>query len=408
MSGDHAALAASKSATWVNCHGALALAKHLGIKDDDRKSEDAAAGTCTHSIAHRMLMGEPVPAAGTTEMHDGFAIKVDDDRLERAREYVDKIQAMGGAQFYEVRLDSTPVFEVPDQFCTADAVVADVQAHALHVRDLKDGNGIVPAQDNEQLLIYLLVAWHEFGYIDEFQKFSAGIEQPRKKWYPVAEYTREQLLEWQDKIRRAAKHAVELLDPKTPLNVIMASLVPGEKQCKWCPARGRCAAQAGLITSELPDTTRAGAALSFEEMGAWLKKRVEIESWFDSLYGAALAAAISGTNIPGMKLVTGREGNRAWPKDPKQLEEIGEAIYECIQGDAYTRELISPAVAQKKLCKKKSPPEHIEVWGKVSALVTRSAGAPALVPEADGRPQVSIEGPEFESVDNANDLTGGL
>ena len=57
MSGQHALLAASKSATWANCHGALALADYLKLPPETPNIH-AASGTFSHQVAEAALRGD--------------------------------------------------------------------------------------------------------------------------------------------------------------------------------------------------------------------------------------------------------------------------------------------------------------------------------------------------------------
>lgn len=98
-----------------------------------------------------------------------------------------------------------------------------------------------------------------------------------------------------------------------------------------------------------------------------------------------LSSLISATRHPvsGFKLVTGKQGNRAW-RDEVEAEELLKS-FRLKQDQMYSQKVISPTQAEK-LLKKESPRR----WTKVEALITRSDGNPTIAPESDPRPALNV------------------
>lgn len=409
MAGSHATLfQPSKATIWTNCLGALALTRAADLPEEPSKVH-SASGTCTHSIAERIANGGTPPAVGTKETHDSFEFVIDQDRIDRAQKYVDAVLARGGMQFYEVKLDLAPVILVPEQFGTGDAIVVKMDECALEAHDLKDGNGIVIAT-TEQLVVYLLAAWREFAYLCDFQIFRAFIHQPKVNWFSEHTYTRAEMEAFELKYRRAASRGQDLIG-QSPAK-IRAALTAGEHCDKgWCRMRGNCPAYLNRGVESIPDPVDS-ATVTDAELARIMALEATTTALFATVRGEALARAkLAGhSTVPGWKLTTGREGNRAWkiggdgkkanPAFAGNEEKIGEILYDALLAEAYERSLISPTTAQKKL--KKEP----ATWAALQEYIGRSEGQLTLVPEADSRPQISLDVPEFEIVDSALDLIG--
>lgn len=389
MAGTHSQFSPSKSSVWANCHGAIAFLEAAKLPEE-APNEHAASGTFTHSIAERMLNNPEFEPIGLTETHDGFTFKCDSAREERAITYVRAVQARGGLQFYEQKMATLPW---PG---TGDAVVARLEEHALEAHDLKDGNGKVIAKDNEQLICYLLLAWKEFEYLDDFQMFRGFIHQPKIGWYNYVEYTREEMLAWLTKLQTAYEKGKQALE-RTP-NQVRAALTAGPWCEKgWCRMRGNCPARNNAVVATIPDTTVNRGQLSDDELGELLSRRFAIEAFFNDLHGEALNRSRLGNKVPGWKLATGKQGPRKWNK--ANLEKIEDTLYEKLQAETYERSVISPTTAESKLKK-----THPETWATLQSDIERSEGTVTLVPDADPRPAVPSNAPEFGAVDDAADL----
>lgn len=92
----------------------------------------------------------------------------------------------------------------------------------------------------------------------------------------------------------------------------------------------------------------------------------------------------AGHVVPGFKLVTGKQGNRAW-SDEEAARALLKDQFRYKDSDVFSMKLISPTQAEK-LIKKEKPRR----WTKVEAIITRSNGKPTVAPESDPRPALNI------------------
>ena len=400
MSGTHSKLSPSKSAIWAFCYGALAYAERSGVKPSPSNIH-SASGTLSHQIAESWLSNEEAPTdlIGTKVTVDGFEFTVDDERMERIGKYVYAIAARAGVKHYEVKLNLDPVLLTEGESGTADAAIVDLDNMRLEAHDLKDGQGAVDVIDNDQLILYMLALMFqmEADYFCEFQEFECFIHQPKVYAEPQSvKYTREEMLGHLKRLRYAASRNMDLLHKDATLPKIISALNPSYKACKWCPMAGPCVARSKQVADQFPDVSVQPSQLTPDQISGYLKAAIEIEAWFSRLRGDALALAKQGTTIPGFKLANGREGPRQWI----DAEAAEEALYEVLEAKTYSKEVISPTNAQKKIAK-----PHPKLWAALQANIKRSEGEVTLVPESDARAPVSLEVPEFSDATGA-DLIG--
>jgi hypothetical protein len=378
----HATLGASSAHRWLACPGSVELIQELALPESS--SSFADEGTAAHSLASSVLLAAEAtdllgraPATVAeyaahltaeellgTVIGPQYADYVDENMFAPVQEYVDYVRDLPGWGLVEQQVSvGKYVFE---GFGTADSVKID--GDTCYVTDLKYGKGIpVSAANNVQLMYYALGVWEEHGYLYDFTKFVLTIHQPRKDSVSVWEVSVEDLLAW----------AKEVLAPGALAALVKgAPRTPTAKACQFCPAAGRCDAQAewalDLSTEAFHDLEHIGAVkstegLTHDQIGELLMVLPAIKKWTDQVSSAAYAAAMCGEQIPGHKLIE-TLGNRRWA-DP---EAAARALVRVVKttGAYKQREIITITAAEKLLGKKHRIME---------AHVRRPEGPPALV-----------------------------
>lgn len=99
--------------------------------------------------------------------------------------------------------------------------------------------------------------------------------------------------------------------------------------------------------------------------------------WLKRVKSQALATMLDGGEIPGYKVVAGRQGNRKWSDELQVAEVLKGAGYS--QEDYTETKLLGPAAIDKLVGKKKAT----ELLG---GLIRRDDGQPTIAVETDKRP----------------------
>ena len=381
----------SYSATSLLCPGSLLPS----LLTPDVAGYPAAEGTVFHKLITEWqlmrerpdyLLGERVPV-------DDHIVTVDEDMFTFAEECLRRYDGIPGDRFVEVKVDISSLTPIPNQSGTADLII--VQPGILDIIDWKYGKGIqVFASHNTQLLCYAWGAFDRFDLIYEFQSIRLHIAQPRLWHYDMWEISREQLAEFAVWARRqwAAAWRQD------------ASRYPGPKQCQWCRVRLPCPARQAALErlsddtfgpidievtpaeqARLTDPTltfTAPAELSTERL-AWIYQyRRSLEVWMREIGEELIRRGVAGEDLGGLwKVVTGRQGNRAWVDDEMAvtaLRRLG------VPDDAlWVRSLASPAQVERLLA-------QVGIGGALAKryldlLTERSPGKRTLAPTDDSR-----------------------
>ncbi len=379
----HARLSASSSARWLNCPPSAQLAAQF----PDTGGSHAAAGTLAHAIAElkaRKYFLEPM------------SIRTYNSRLKKLKEdpsydkgmdaatdmYLDYLKdlAMGfsGAPFValENRVDYSDY--APGGFGTADCIL--IGGGQLCVCDYKNGSGVpVEAENNSQLMLYALGALKVYGVIygSSILDIHLAIIQPNAGGVKEWKLSRAELEEWGETVVKPA--AALAWEGK-------GDFCPGpwcEKS--FCPAKGQCTARARKLLEDkppdkitlnapvLPDT----ALLNEVELGSILTWGKQLEAFLKNLEDCAEKLLLSGTPVPGWKLVAGRT-SRIWTggHDAAFAQLKARGVNEAL---LWERNPVMPPKLEKALGKK--------VFTESAAdLVETKPGAPTMKPESDKRP----------------------
>ena len=381
----HATLSPSKASTWAVCTASTKfIADNADRIPPEKPSKWADEGTMAHEVAESLLLQQPnkMPAKATDEM------------LRHGAAYVKFIKSLGGKFVAE---QEAPLWYAPgdtghvDCFVTKTIRGAPIERIEYHVVDYKYGAGVkVSAQDNLQMAIYaagMLFSQHSTRRpISGDNPVSMHIFQPRcqKDEDEQAHSTWETT--WGELQAFVAKHIT------APAKQVQSGkglkFSPGEKACRWCPAKQICQARSEWLMAgsgvdffdAAPLPTTDGGAITDEQIGAVLARRSDIREWLDSLEEYAKARYDTTNPLPGWKLVRGK-GSRSWSDKEKAhyvLEHAGVPRTELFSAPQF----ISPAQAEKIAKEHKLSPERLL---QLAALVERHDGAPTLAPESDKR-----------------------
>ncbi len=403
----HSKYSASASSRWMNCPGSMVLGR-----DAPRTSSVYSRwGTAAHEVAALCLTTDCGASNYLNRRMEveGHAIPVDGEMLACVQSYVDLVRSLrdtlGAELLVEQRLDYGTMLNSTEAWGTGDAVLlADDE---IIVIDLKTGMGEkVEAEDNTQLMLYALGAMAAHPR-RTFKTVRIMICQPRAGGTTEWTTTVDALLAFAGVAERAVD-AVETAELARTDEELARYLVPGEKQCRWCPAAATCPALRAEVAQTVFSTTAAspddfidGTPPPKDFTEEWLSKSMEaaplVEHWLKAVRAEVEARLLAAKPVPGFKLVRGKQGNRAWA-DEQAAEDMLRKTFRLKVEEAYDMKLISPTSAEKVLA------EQPKRWAKMQPLITRADGKLSVAPESDKRPAISVAPVADEFADESSSV----
>jgi hypothetical protein len=177
---------------------------------------------------------------------------------------------------------------------------------------------------------------------------------------------------------------------------------PSEKACQWCKALAVCPAarakaeslvETGFATVDEP-AADVVSALSIERLAEIFPNLEFLEDYSKAVRARIEAEVLAGRTVPGVKVVAGRRGNRAWSSD-----EEAEALmkkFKMKQEAMYSFKLLGPKPILEAL---KDQPRRLK---QIEQLIVQPDGKPHVVHESDKRPAIEIKPVEdgFETVED--------
>lgn len=410
----HAQLSPSSAARWMACPGSVALSLDI----PNTSSVYADEGTAAHELAARCLLNRSsfhiADCEGLVIPVGDHDITVDNDMIEYIGGYVQRIRdltdSLGGELLVEQRLDISHITGEKDAAGTSDAVI--LLDDEIIIVDLKYGQGVqVEADGNPQLMIYALAALERYDVLGTTERVRMIIDQPRKQHLSEATITVQELRRFGEQVRKAAERcdaAIQFAGQWGELHD--KYLAPGEKQCRFCPAKATCPklrdevldtvfAQQPATVEEfsnldekdtLTEAKEVQAAGNLPDLEAWLgvamSKVALVEDWCKAIRAEVESRLLSGTAIPGYKLVQGRKGARAWT-NADEAEAMLKAMRLKVE-EMYDLKLISPTSAEKLAKAGTVGPRQ---WPKLQQLIAQTEGKPSVAPLSDKRPALEIK-----------------
>jgi len=404
----HANLSPSKRHRWALCPGSI---REEAKYPDDTSGPAAIDGTHSHTLLEHCIdagLIDPTTQVGEVMADDDGEFKVDADRAARVKTAIEYIRerSMGGMLkvISEERVDPKHLLGRDDLSGTVDCQI--IGPDWIELIDYKDGMGVVEAEGNMQLEQYA------YGVL-------AGYKLPVNGNYPISTI---RMTIIQPKLalkgmKPITSHEVSVSDMLANLGTLVsqaaatdrpdAPLVPGDSQCKFCKAKGSCAALAsnvmkevGIMFPSIVTSTDSDISISTADRDPFTMDDAQIRQIMEAaplmrqlLEGVekeALRRLEAGQSIPGLKLVNGR-GSRAWALPEEQMAEklIKMGIP---KGAIYETKLVTPAKAEKLTWEKRDGTKVQLTDRQLKTMetdyVVKMAGKLTVVPESDSRPAV--------------------
>lgn len=390
MPGTHAILSASAAHRWMHCTPSARLTENI----KDESSIFAQEGTLAHSLGELELnyqlknitKKEYTKELKKIQANELYSAEMPDhvaaytgyvfEKLAEA-----KVRSSDALVFLEQKLDFSEW--VPEGFGTGDTVI--ISDGVIEIVDLKYGKGVeVSAEENPQMMLYGLGAWHEYEAFYDLKTVRMTIVQPRIDNISSYEMSIEDLLKWAtEKLMPAAEKAWEG----------EGELTAGD-HCRFCKVKATCKARADYNITFIDshrspdnnDSLKGLHLLSPEETSGVLAMAMEIKNWLKDVEEHALQAALDGTRYPGFKLVEGRS-NRIFTDEDE--------VVATLELEDYTEEQIFNKKIKgitdlEKLLGKKMFSQLLDPY------ITKPAGKPTLVPETDKRPELNSAAEDFD------------
>lgn len=391
----------------------------------------AVEGTHTHTLLEACIKKGLVSAqtmiGETLEDHEGkFVVDVDRaDRVDVAVEYIKgRVQILEKPQVIaESRVN-------PERFIghSGASGTVDVQIRAkgvIEVIDYKDG--MMPTDAREQLEQYAVGVLAEMDN-DDVQRIKTVILtviQPKLQYKGMNPISSIEL----DAKTVIGEIAGNLANEVYAATLENAPLVPGEKQCKFCRAKGGCSAFASNVMSEVgimfspvktekqlsldlvqQSSDKNPATMDNDQLRQILEAAPLLRQLIDAVEDEAQRRLEAGQKIPGLKLVHGR-GSRAWAYDEQVMAEklIAMGIP---KGAIYETKLVSPAKAEKLSWEKRDGTKvqlSKKQLARLDEYITKMTGKLTVAPESDSRPAVEVSAASlFDAVKQEPELPAWL
>ncbi len=414
MSTAHANLSPSKRHRWAACPGSV---REEAAYPDERSGAAAIDGTHSHTLLEHCVKAgaaDPSPMVGIKmKDHDGEFI-IDADRVARVKVAIDYIkqrhaESLGIAQLIaEERVNPQWLLTRDDLHGSVDVQIHDSLHGVLEIIDYKDGMN--DAWDSA----ILQMEQYAVGALAGFK-----IAKPNPYPYKTVRMTviQPKLALRGGQAIRSVDYPVEKVVDEVARTIVIeaaatdrpdAPLVPGEKQCKYCRAKGGCAALStkALEVVDTMDITASAAEkdptkMTDEQIVQIMEAAPLLRQMLEGVEKEAQTRMERGADIPGLKMVNGK-GHRAWRLSD---EEMAERLRKMgiPKESVYKTTLVSPAQAEKLRWKKRDGTDVQLTERQLKTLeteyVVKTMGKPVVALAADSRTAITTNAaPLFSAV----------
>ena len=410
----HATLSPSKRQRWAACPGSV---REEAAYPDERSGAAAIDGTHSHTLLEHCVKAgaaDPLPMVGIKMKDDDGEFIVDAERAQRVKIATDYIkhrhaESLGIAQLIaEQRVDPQYLLSRDDLSGTVDVQIHDVLHGVLEIIDYKDGMNDAWDSAILQMEQYAVGALAGFKIAKPgrypFQTVRMTVIQPklalrggptiRSVDYPVDKVL--------DEVARTIVIEAAATDrPDAPL-------VPGEKQCRYCRAKGGCAALStkALQVVDTVDITASAAEkdptkMTDEQIVQIMEAAPLLRQMLEGVEKEAQTRMERGADIPGLKMVNGK-GHRAWKLSEDEMAERLRKMG-IPKESVYKTTLVSPAQAEKLRWKKRDGTDVQLTERQLKTLeteyVVKTVGKPVVALAADSRTAITTNAaPLFSAV----------
>lgn len=374
----HALLSASGASRWMNCPPSARLEENVA---EERNSIFANEGTLAHEFAeigvkrdhNLMTLAEYRAEYRKLVKHKLYSPEMD-EYIQQYRDYIKERFAIARQLdpnadiLVEERIDLTNY--IPEGFGSNDCII--IYDGLIEVIDLKYGKGVkVDADDNSQLKLYGIGALEAQEMFFEMEDVCLTIIQPRLDHISSWEISVEDLKDWGENV----------VKPKAKLAFEGGGDKCSGDWCRWCRVQARCPALAkkaqDLVKKQFvnPDLLTAVELIEARE------DFDSITTWINAVNDHLTKVALTGEQLPGLKLVEGRSV-RKWKDEEKVAQTLLKENW--AEEIVYNKKIKGIGAIEKEMGKAL----FSQILGE---LIVKPQGKPTLVAESDKRKPFELE-----------------
>lgn len=352
----------------MNCLGSYALE----LDKPDSSSSYADEGSMLHDVVEMCLNEDrnPYSFVGFTKYGHTLTKDLVDEMIRPALNAWNRLLDAYDIEDYEFVTEVRVHFTGTDAFGTID-VLACTDKYTINA-DWKFGRGVaVAAGPKNTQCLFGLAAAKEYPstrrfFSDDRQMIAAIIQPAFGDGLSHGVVSHAEVEAFGFKVRET----LDLIEGGSK------DLVPG-KWCKFCKAKPECPAKTSraqqLAAQPKPDTS-----IDAEFLAEYLALSYEMQDWAKSVQDLAHVVLEKGEELPGYKMVKGRN-TRNWESDDAALGLFKRKRIP--KKDYMVAKMMSPAQAEKYFKR-----EGIDLAAIEEIIVTHSSGTKIVPEDAKGEP----------------------